>query len=110
MNEETTTVSETVELSERERIALAGIEVVAGPRQEIYGDPVEAHQEIADIATVILGRKLLPGARIEAHEVALLQIGLKIVRAKNSPTYHKDSFVDIVGYASIAGEARSQKL
>ena len=41
------------------------------------------------------------GSKVEAHQVVLWVIQLKISRAMQTPG-HRDSWVDIVGYAGLA--------
>lgn len=64
-------------------------------RQKSYGDPVEMHERIAKIWSGILN------VQINANEVALCMIGLKLARSQNDPS-HLDSLVDVAGYNEIA--------
>ena len=68
--------------------------ILAGPRQEDYGDPVEAHRRVAGAWSAILDHP------VAAHEVALCMAALKLVRATTST--ERDSLIDAVGYVAIA--------
>lgn len=76
-------MSETV-LQEAERI-------INGQRREDYGSVSESFNLIAGMWSAYLGKEL------SGHDVANLMVLLKIARAKNG--YHRDSYVDIAGYA-----------
>jgi hypothetical protein len=64
----------------------------------LYGPFSEMLEEIAEVWTVILKRP------VTGHEVALCMIGLKIVRAVQSPQY-LDSWIDLAGYAAGGAES-----
>lgn len=70
---------------------------VNGPRQENYGHPAINFTRIAEYWTIHLGSKL-NGASILPEDVATMMILLKVARLANSPN-HRDSLVDIAGYA-----------
>ena len=72
-------------------------ECICVDRQATYGDPHEHFTAVANVWSVLLG------VRIEAHQVPLLMAGLKLVRASINPK-HIDSWVDLAGYAALAGE------
>ncbi|QDH85103.1 hypothetical protein SEA_DARDANUS_66 [Gordonia phage Dardanus] len=76
-------------------------ELVAGQRAKDYGDARENHQRIADLWTVVLGRK------VEPHEVAACMVALKLARLVETPD-HADSWVDMAGYAGIGGEIATE--
>lgn len=83
--------------TESDASILAEADQVAGQnRSRDYGHPFPNHERIAAIWNVQLGPKL--NAPIEPREVALMMIGLKLARLTNSPL-HRDSMVDICGYA-----------
>lgn len=42
------------------------------------------------------------GSRVRPQDVALMMIAVKVIRAAKNPG-HKDSWVDIAGYAAIGG-------
>ena len=72
-------------------------DLVNGPRNKIYGDPEENHKRIADMWGVILKRE------VSLHEVYLMMVALKMSRLIESPD-HKDSWIDLIGYAALGGE------
>lgn len=61
-------------------------------RQGSYGHPLEDFGRTAQIWSAILGQF------ITAEQVALCMIGVKLSRLVQSPG-HRDSLVDIAGYA-----------
>ncbi|WP_200962214.1 DUF6378 domain-containing protein [Mycobacterium sp. Root265] len=68
--------------------------LIFGDREETYGDPSESFARIANLWTAYIGKL------IEPQDVANLMILLKVSRTKG--TFHRDSFVDIGGYAGLA--------
>lgn len=70
---------------------------VHGERQENYGSQHDNFQRIADRMTITLQDKLV--APITVQDVALLQIDVKLGRLANTGGTHRDSIVDIAGYA-----------
>jgi len=72
------------------------IRIVTGQRQQDYGDKVINHQNIADLWSSYLNKKISP------HDVAICMLLVKVARLKNRKT--KDCYVDMAGYAAIAGE------
>ena len=57
----------------------------------------QQHERIAQVWSGILQHE------VTGYQVALCMAGMKLVRAENAPEV-TDSFVDICGYAAIAGE------
>lgn len=78
-------MTETI-LQEAERI-------INGDRQDTYGPPSESLGRIAVLWGAYLDREM------SANEVANLLILMKVSRSKNG--YHRDSYVDIAGYAGL---------
>jgi hypothetical protein len=72
------------------------LETVAA-REFTHGECVENNKNIADLWSAYLG---LP---ITADEVAIMMLLLKVGRTKSRKAV-KDHFVDMAGYAAIAGE------
>ena len=88
-------------MNKEEVLAKAG-EVIGGCREETYGCPLVNHERIAAGWRVILNKQdITPG------QVATCMAWLKIARLVESPD-HEDSWVDLVGYAAIAGEMETQ--
>lgn len=74
--------------------------IINGQRREDYGS---AEESFARIAT---GWEVIMGVPVSAHQVVLCMVWLKTCRALQG--YHRDSFVDICGYAGLA-EVLSQR-
>ncbi len=72
------------------------IRIVTGQRQQDYGNKVVNHRNIADLWSSYLNKKISP------HDVAICMLLVKVARLKNRKT--KDCYVDMAGYAAIAGE------
>lgn len=85
---------------------LAQAIAVNGERQECYGD-VEPVCE----ATAFLWRAYLLGSKrtIAPADVALMMALHKIARACCGPVVHVDHYVDIAGWAALAGEMEEGK-
>lgn len=71
--------------------------LVSVERAAVYGDAAESFARIAALWSTDLGIPLT------AHDVARLMILLKLSRGRSSRE-HMDSWVDIAGYAALAGE------
>ena len=74
--------------------------LIGGDRQKDYGDKVKNHQNIADLWSVFLEKK------ITAHDVAICMALVKVARLMNQ--HKKDSYIDMAAYAVIAGEIESR--
>ena len=77
------------------------IKIISGDRHKDYGDKVINHQNIADLWSAFLGRE------ITAHDVAICMLLVKVARLKHNHT--KDCYIDMAGYAAIAGEIEDEK-
>lgn len=64
----------------------------SGPRQEDYGHPAEDFARTGRLWSAILGQPVSP------DEVGLCMVALKVSRLVNTPG-HRDSLVDLAGYA-----------
>ena len=70
---------------------------MSGKRHHEYGDKKTNHDNIAKLWSAYLG------IDVNAHDVAILMLLLKIARTKSgNPT--EDTYIDMVGYSAIAGE------
>lgn len=76
-------------------------DTINGPRDTEYGDAVLNFQTIAKMWEPIFGTD------ISADQVALAMAALKIVRLSNDPS-HRDSWVDLAGYAALGFEANTR--
>ena len=76
------------------------MELICGPRLEFYGMPSENLQDIADTWTPYVRRALEVKGALDATDVTMLMVLLKAIRQVRG--YHRDSTVDICGYAALA--------
>ena len=68
-------------------------------REKDYGDKVHNHNNIARLWSAYLDTK------IEAHDVAVMMVLLKIARTKLGKV-SKDTYIDMAAYGAIAGEIK----
>lgn len=73
-------------------------DLIQGDRQQDYGNKLQNFSQIAMLWQGTLAMKLAPGQRITPEDVALCMMQVKIARLAKSPD-HKDSIVDVAGYA-----------
>lgn len=73
-------------------------DIIAGARQNDYGDKLQNFSQIAMLWQGTLAAKLSPYVRITPEDVALCMMQVKIARLAKSPD-HKDSILDVAGYA-----------
>lgn len=81
-------------LAEAERI-------INGPRAAYYGEATTNHARIARLWDAFLASRPHPLDPLEPHEVALLMVLMKMARLIES-SGHRDSYVDMCGYAALA--------
>lgn len=84
-------------MADRNYILDTAAALVSGDRQATYGDAEEMHQSIADLWTAYAGVELT------AVDVAAMMVLMKVARSKG-PRKHTDNWIDICGYAALAGE------
>jgi len=72
--------------------------LVGTDRQTEYGDAYQNYVRISALWS------FLTGAEIDASKAALMMAALKLDRAWQNPE-HRDSYVDLAGYAAIARES-----
>ena len=88
----------------KEDILKKASELVTGDRNETHGDAFQNHAEIAEFWNIYLDKKLQPMASITAEDVALMMVLMKISRNTQGKKNNMDNFIDMCGYAAIAGE------
>lgn len=71
--------------------------IVNGARTEVYGGPEDSFNQIGTLWGAYLHRI------VTATDVALMLGLMKIARLKATPT-HRDSWVDMAGYAACGAE------
>ena len=74
--------------------------IVQGQRQFDYGNKYENHENIAKLWSAYLGYEVSP------HDVAICMLLVKVARLKHRKT--EDCYVDMAGYAAIAGEIQDK--
>ncbi len=84
-------------MTTRADVPIEAAGLIEGDRNNEYGDPREMHQRAADIYNAYRG------AMLTAHDVAMILLSVKLARLAHMPD-HRDSYVDICGYAGIAYE------
>lgn len=77
-----------------ENILTEAERIVYGDREQTYGTPTKNLKQIARLWSAYLDTE------ITAHEVCDMMILLKLARLQNNPE-HRDSLVDIAGYAAL---------
>ena len=90
-------------MTKEEILALAK-EMVSKDRNDTHGDAFKNHAEIAEFWNIFLDGKLRPMANITAADVAIMMILLKVSRHTQGEKFNLDNFIDMAGYAAIAGE------
>ncbi|MDE2135494.1 MAG: hypothetical protein KGJ49_12975 [Alphaproteobacteria bacterium] len=71
-------------------------------RRKSYGDPVLFFENVARRWSITLGRTVTPA------EAVLCMMDLKLTRLCHDPR-HRDSVVDLVGYAAVLREVTGQE-
>lgn len=96
----TTITAEPTPSMPESRIILDDVdELIHGDRAEQYGDAQQSFENIADIWSVVVG------APVTTKQVALMLAGLKLARLAHD-TGHRDSWVDLIGYAALGSGAK----
>ena len=88
----------------KEEILVKANQLISKTRNETHGDAFKNHAEIAEFWNIFLDGKLRPMANITAADVAIMMILLKISRTTQGEKFNLDNYVDMAGYAAIAGE------
>ena len=81
----------------RTRVLRDAATLVNGQRNRDYGEPIDNFERIA------AGWRVLLGADVTPHQVALCMAWLKMARLCETPT-HEDSYVDAAAYAALAAQ------
>ncbi len=88
----------------KEEILAEASRIISRDRNLSHGDAFQNHAEIAEFWNIFLDKKLQPMASITAEDVALMMVLLKISRNTQGKKNNMDNFIDMCGYAAIAGE------
>jgi hypothetical protein len=87
-------------------ILTTAAQLVGGDRERTHGSKLQNHQAIADVWNGILkarARWRPAEDPLDARDVALMMIGLKVARAYGG-AHNPDDYIDMAGYAGCAGE------
>jgi len=86
-------------------------DLVGGDRASAHGDAAETLQAIGELWGHLLSLmgKPLPEP-LEARDVAFLMVGLKMVRSCKGAESNDDNYVDMAGYAGLAGAVRKYQI
>ena len=77
-------------------------------KSKVYGDPIVFHRNLGVVWSGLLSHYLGQTVKpIPAHVVANMMLVFKSMRVVHDSKYHKDSYKDIKGYATIAEGAHS---
>ena len=82
----------------REAILDEATQAVTGAREDTYGGPEASFTVIAQFWSAYLDRQVAP------HDIAAMLALLKLARIKHSRGGHRDSWVDLAGYAACGAE------
>jgi Domain of unknown function (DUF6378) len=105
---QTSAVASTSDLSVKLSLLARAELTINGQRQQDYGDKLPNFTQIAMLVTGTLARKLIPGTTITPDEVALIMMQVKIARLAHMPN-HKDSILDIAGYAGCMDKLQEER-
>ena len=96
--------------TQRELLLREAESLVCGSRNTAYGDPEDNFRNIADSWNVFMWQRD-PATRSRLHfgpqDVAHMMILLKLARLATNPA-HRDSLVDIAGYAACAADCQKK--
>lgn len=74
--------------------------IIYGDREKTYGDPAKNLTMIGDLWEMYICHKFNVDVMLSPLDVANLMILLKVARLANTPE-HRDSLVDVAGYAAL---------
>jgi hypothetical protein len=83
-------------------------ELVGGDRQKTHGDKLQNHQNIARLWQAYLDNRRQKDRELSALDAALMMALLKISRTQLGD-HNPDDYIDLAGYAGVAGEISSQE-
>lgn len=87
-------------------ICTTAASLVGGDRAKTHGDKLGNHTKIARLWTAYLENISFDAQKcdLDATDVAMMMALLKIARTQSGGTHHDDNYVDLAGYAGVAGE------
>lgn len=91
------------------KIALTASTLIAGGRADTHGSMARTHGCIASLWTVYLQSRRDNTAPLSPSDVAKMMVLLKLARSENG-AHNNDDYIDMAGYAAIAGELEGRGL
>lgn len=91
-------VPEYVDIDVRQSVIDEAIKIVRGNREGVYGPPTQNFETIASFWSAWLSIRLKTKITLEPADVGQLMVLVKSARMANAPR-HRDSLVDLAGYA-----------
>tara|TARA_R110002153_G_scaffold135275_1_gene284778 strand:+ start:205 stop:516 length:312 start_codon:yes stop_codon:yes gene_type:complete len=91
----------------RDDILCEAMQCITVDRAATHGDAEDSFQTIADGWNWYLCNRTLPDDPLTAADVAMLMVLFKIGRICGNST-HEDNYIDLAGYAALAGEISMQ--
>jgi len=88
--------------SERAAVLREAEALISGDRADQYGDAAQTYAAVALIWEALTGRPYT------ARDVLLMMAGMKLARQRHG--VHRDSAVDLAGYAALAQEVGAQEV
>jgi len=85
----------------RQEVLQEAANLIAGDRQEDYGDAMSSFVSIAEAWSWYLGYHITP------VDVGQMMTLLKISRSKTGEDFKADSYIDACGYQALAAEIHS---
>ena len=87
----------------RDDILCEAMQCITVDRAATHGDAEDSFQTIADVWSWWLSNRPLPDDPLTAADVAMMMALFKVGRIAGNKT-HADNYVDLAGYAALAGE------
>ncbi len=84
-------------------------EIVDGARQQQHGDRERSFEAVAALWNAYFAAKPDSLAQLTGFDVCLLVALLKIGRSLQGDPTHADHYIDLAGYAALAGELAGAK-
>lgn len=81
-------------------------EIIYGDREQTYGDPTKNLRNIAAYWSIHLSATTGENIVLTPEDVCEMMILLKVARLANTPN-HRDSLLDIAGYAGLQDRVSS---
>lgn len=85
----------------RKKLIEEASQYVTKDRNAAYGEPEDNFSRIAEIWSA--QGVSIDGRPLNASDVALMMAGMKLARLRTNPN-HRDSWVDLIGYAACGGD------